>query len=200
MKILKRLGDLFFSLTSILILSPIFLLIYFLIFFDDKGDPIFKQMRIGYKGKLFKMYKFRTMNVGSEKEGTGYFCYEDDKRITRLGRILRKYSLDEIPQLFNIFEGKMSLVGPRPAIYDELDSEKIDQANIDLIYLRTLVKPGLTGYAQVISRNDLNWNDKLKLDKEYLMVKPGKRIILDIKIIFLTVKELFFSSGVYDKK
>ena len=118
-KKLKRFSDFFCSIFFILLLSPIFLIISILIISKD-GLPIFYvQNRIGFKGKYFKMFKFRTMIKNADKDKLGYICYEGDKRITTLGRVLRKYSLDELPQLINILLGNMSFVGPRPAVYDE---------------------------------------------------------------------------------
>ena len=196
----KRISDLFLSSFSIIFLLPFLLIISILIILDDGFPVLFTQKRIGYKNKIFKMYKFRSMFKYSEKLGTGYFCYEGDKRITNVGKVIRALSLDELPQLFNIFFGDMSFVGPRPAIYDELENEDIKTYLYPVIEERTKVRPGLTGYSQVMKRNDLDWNEKLILDKEYLSLEISKRIFWDLKIIFLTFLEVFKSKGIYDKK
>tara|TARA_B100000073_G_scaffold348470_1_gene367583 strand:+ start:21344 stop:21964 length:621 start_codon:yes stop_codon:yes gene_type:complete len=194
----KSILDVFVSFLLILLLSPLFIICIAVIYFDDGFNPIFVQKRIGINGKSFKMYKFRTMRPNSEHIGSGYYCFEGDPRITKYGKLIRKYSLDELPQLFNVLKGDMSLIGPRPAILDEFEKENINDENIDKIYLRTIVKPGISGYSQVYSRNSIDWNKKLELDSRYLSYKPFKRIFIDLKIIFLTVSEIIFSKGVYD--
>ena len=201
MKIIKRIFDVLFSLISILLSLPIILVCIVLIYAEDKSQPFYFQKRIGYKGKIFTMIKLRTMtekkiNIIHNK----YYCFEDDPRITKVGKYLRKYSLDEIPQLLNVLIGDMSLVGPRPPIFDELEFEEIEPKNINILKERVLVRPGITGYAQVKSRNDLTWNQKLELDKIYLSYKPLTRICLDLIILMLTVYEIFSSKGIYDKK
>lgn len=201
MKIIKRIFDILFSLISILLSLPIILVCIVLIYAEDKSQPFYFQKRIGYKGKIFTMIKLRTMtekkiNIIHNK----YYCFEDDPRITKVGKYLRKYSLDEIPQLLNVLIGDMSLVGPRPPIFDELEFEEIEPKNINILKERVLVRPGITGYAQVKSRNDLTWNQKLELDKIYLSYKPLTRICLDLIILMLTVYEIFSSKGIYDKK
>ena len=201
MKIIKRIFDILFSFISILLSLPIILVCIVLIYAEDKSQPFYFQKRIGYKGKIFTMIKLRTMtekkiNIIHNK----YYCFEDDPRITKVGKYLRKYSLDEIPQLLNVLIGDMSLVGPRPPIFDELEFEEIEPKNINILKERVLVRPGITGYAQVKSRNDLTWNQKLELDKIYLSYKPLTRICLDLIILMLTVYEIFSSKGIYDKK
>src|SRR5699024_2740190 len=136
-------------------------LILLLIKLDDGGPAIFKQQRGGYKQKHFNIYKFRTMVVNAEKIGLGYKTEKNDPRITKIGRFLRKYSLDELPQLFNVLKGDMSIVGPRPALtvqtdkYNEYQLKRLD------------VKPGITGWAQVNGRNSLSWDERIKWDIEY---------------------------------
>lgn len=196
----KRLSDIIFSGFILFLISPILILISLLIIIDDGFPILFSQKRIGYKNRIFQMYKFRSMKKNTEKFGTGYYCYENDERITNFGKKIRALSLDELPQLFNIFKGDMSFVGPRPPIFDELDSEDINSDLISFLDQRTKVKPGLTGYAQIMSRNDLDWNQKLILDKKYLSIESEKRIFLDFKIILLTFLEVISSKGIYDKK
>lgn len=195
---LKFILDFFVSFFLFLILSPLFIICFFIKYFEDHHNPIFVQKRIGINGRLFKMYKFRTMTPNSEHSGTGYYCYKDDPRITSFGKFLRKYSLDELPQLFNVLKGDMSLIGPRPAIEDEFESENILYKNLKYITLRTKVRPGISGYSQVSLRNAADWNHKLEMDYRYLNYPPFKRIFIDLKIIFLTVFEIISSKGVYD--
>ena len=199
--IIKRIFDLFVSLFLILLFLPLIIFLSLLIYLEDKSFPLFFQERIGYRGRIFTMIKLRTMTTRNiEVQHNKYHCYENDPRITKIGKFLRKYSLDELPQLFNVFVGDMSLVGPRPAIVDELENEIIDQKNFLIIQERVAVKPGITGYAQINSRNDVTWNQKLELDKVYLTYKPYKRFFIDFFIIFLTISEIILSKGVYDKK
>ncbi len=198
---IKRIFDIFFSTILILIFSPIVVIFILLIYLEDKSFPFYIQKRIGYKGKVFSMIKLRTMtNKKITLKYNKYYCFEDDPRITSLGKFLRKYSLDELPQFLNVFIGDMSLVGPRPAIFDEFDYEDIDQSNINVLEDRIKVKPGITGFSQVKSRNDITWNEKLKLDKVYLSFSPIKRLFFDFFILVLTFREIVFSKGVYDKR
>ena len=198
--VLKKLLDFISSLFFLLLLSPIFLFLSTIIYLEDNGPIFFVQKRIGYKNKIFKMYKFRSMLVNTEHVGDGYYCYEGDKRVTSIGKFMRKYSLDELPQLINILKLEMSIVGPRPAIYDEFKDEKIEEENLLWIKERTRVLPGLTGFAQVFGRNDLNWNQKLQLDAKYLKLPIYKRFILDFKIIIVTFLAILSPKGIYDKK
>ena len=198
--IVKLFFDLIFSFTLIVFLSPLMILISLLIFFEDFQNPFFVQKRIGFNNKLFNMYKFRTMKINSEHKETGYYTFENDKRITKIGKILRKYSLDELPQIFNIITLKMSFVGPRPAIYNELETESITPSNINKFKYRSKVRPGITGYTQVKFRNDLNWNKKIELDYFYVTKKPMQRFFCDVLIVLLTFKEILLTTGEYDKK
>ena len=198
-KNIKRTCDFFFSLLALFILLPIFFAISLLIILDDGLPIFFVQKRIGYKNRVFNLYKFRSMKKNSEFDGTGYYCYENDFRITKSGLFLRKYSLDELPQLMNILNGKMSFVGPRPPIHDELDSENLTIKSKKFLKKRFDVIPGLTGYAQVKMRNNGDWNLKLKYDKEYISYPPIKRLLIDVVLIMKTIKEVFISKGVYDQ-
>ena len=172
-----------------------------LIFFDN-GLPIFYiQKRIGLNNKLFKMFKFRTMIKNADKDELGYMCYEGDKRITKIGRILRKYSLDELPQLFNIIKGEMSFVGPRPAVFDEFERENLHQSYIKYIKMRNLLKPGLTGLVQIFGRNELTWKKKFAFDKIYFQKIYKNQLInliIDSYILFKTFSIIFSEKGEYD--
>ena len=172
------------SATILILGLPIFVLVALLVKTTSPGPIFFVQERLGINGSVFKLFKFRTMIENAEKMGTGLFSYEDDPRITRVGNFLRNSSLDELPQLINVFLGDMSLVGPRPAVTYELGeySELPARAKI-----RFRVKPGITGLAQVSGRNDLNWDQKIKLDNRYIALRRKMGIFLDLKILFQTV-------------
>ena len=198
--LLKQSIDFFLAIILFIILFPLIILISIVVLFDSGFPIFFTQKRIGLNGKLFVMYKFRTMSNKSYKLEKKYHCYEGDKRITSSGKYLRKFSLDELPQLWNIITGKMSFVGPRPAIHDEFNYEKIDPKLSNIISLRTKVKPGITGYSQTKSRNNIDWNQKLIFDKEYISLSPKRRFLEDIIIVLTTFSEILFTKGAYDKR
>ena len=200
LKIIKLFVDISLAIFLLVFLSPLFLIISLVILIDTGSPIFFIQKRIGMEGKLFSMFKFRTMKNNTASKGSKYHCYEGDIRITYSGRYLRKYSLDELPQLLNIILLQMSFVGPRPPIHDELGYENINPKLYGILKERTTVRPGITGYAQVKSRNDLDWNEKLILDKEYLSLSQKKRFIEDIIIVMKTLLEIIFTKGAYDKK
>lgn len=182
---IKYVIDKIVAFIMIIILSPLFLIISISVKLDSPGEVIFKQERIGYKGKIFKIYKFRTMVSNAEKMGDGLIVKDSsDDRITKVGRVLRRTSLDELPQLFNIFEGSMSFIGPRPpVIYHPYNGYK---SYSKFAKQRFEMKPGITGLAQVKMRNAASWDERIKVDVEY--VKKFS-LVLDLKILFLT----FFS-------
>lgn len=188
---LKRFFDLFFSILGIIILSPLMLIIAIVIKLDSKGPIIYKQERLGKDGRVFKIYKFRTMIMNAEKIGSGLFTYENDPRITRVGKILRKTSLDELPQLFNVLKGEMSFVGPRPPVpyYPKRWSEYTSEEK-----KRFSMKPGITGWAQVNGRNEIDWPKRIKLDIWYV---DNWSLFLDIKIILKSVEVVLKKKGVY---
>lgn len=189
---LKRIMDILCSVTGLIILTPIFLIVGALIRLESKGSVIFSQERIGKDGNIFKMYKFRSMVVNAEElkeklhcqnEMSGpMFKMKDDPRITRVGKFIRKTSIDELPQLFNVLKGEMSLVGPRPSLPKEV--VKFD----DWMMKRLKVKPGLTCYWQVSGRNDIDFEDWMKLDIKYVRERST---LLDIKLILKTFLVLF---------
>ncbi|MDI3472461.1 MAG: hypothetical protein PWQ48_742 [Thermotogaceae bacterium] len=190
-RFLKRLFDIFFALIGIVILSPFMLLIAIIIKVDSKGSVIYKQERLGKNGKVFKIYKFRTMIENAEKIGSGLFTHENDPRITRVGKFLRKTSIDELPQLFNILKGDMSFVGPRPPVpyYPKKWEEYTEEEK-----KRFSVRPGITGWAQVNGRNEIDWPERIKLDVWYV---ENWSLALDFKIILKSFKVVLKKEGVY---
>ena len=197
LKFLKRFFDLIFSLIFLILLLPVLFIIALFIKIDSKGPVFFKQDRLTLNGKVFTIYKFRTMVENAEKMGTGLFSYDGDSRITRVGQFLRKTSLDEIPQLINIIIGNMSIVGPRPPVSYELGDYK--DLN-DEYKKRFTVLPGVTGLAQVIGRNELPWEEKVKYDNQYIEKFKKYGIFLDIKIIFLTFARVFNKTDIVETR
>ena len=196
-KFFKRLFDIFSSLTAILLLMPIWLIILIAIKCDSKGPVFFKQERRTKKGRIFKMLKFRSMVVNAEQTGTGLFNYKDDPRVTKVGRFLRNSSIDELPQLFNIFKGDMSVIGPRPCVKYELgDFETLNKK----YKKRFEMKAGLTGLAQVKGRNDISWDEKVEYDNLYIDNFKKHGIFTDIKILWLSVIKVFKKESIYENK
>ncbi|API86345.1 sugar transferase [Francisella uliginis] len=189
-KVIKRFMDLFLSLVGVILLSPIFILLIIFIKLDSKGPVFFKQKRIGQNKKYFMIYKFRTMYTDTPKDMPTHLLQDPSKCITKVGAFLRKTSLDELPQIINIIKGEMSIVGPRPALWnqDDLIAER-DK------YRANDVPVGLTGWAQINGRDELPIFDKAKLDGDYV---KNKSILLDIKCIFLTVFSVFTKKGVVE--
>jgi len=180
----KRILDLLLTIPGILILSPLFIFITLLVGANFGAPIIFRQMRPGYKGKPFWVYKFRTMTIAYDAQEN---LLPDSKRITRLGRLLRSSSLDELPELFNVLRGEMSLVGPRPLLMQYLERYSPEQAR------RHEVLPGITGWAQINGRNALTWEEKFNLDVWYV---DHWSFWLDIRIMLLTVVKVFRREGI----
>ena len=180
----KRFYDMFFSGIALIILSPILLILTIVGAIAMKGNPFFMQRRPGKNEKIFSLIKFRTMTCEKDKDG---HLLPDDKRLNKYGKILRSTSLDELPELINIFIGNMSIVGPRPLLVKYLPLYNEEQKK------RHAVRPGLTGYAQVNGRNAISWDERLKLDVTYV-----KRITFfgDLKILFKTVLPVFKREGI----
>ena len=186
-KFLKRLFDIVSSGIAIIILIPLWIIIAIAIKKDSKGPIFFKQGRRTTNGKV----------VDAEKMGAGLFNYKDDPRVTKVGKFLRKSSLDELPQLFNIFFGDMSVVGPRPCVTYELgDFETLNKK----YKKRFQVKAGLTGLAQVKGRNDISWDEKVTYDNQYVDGFKKYGILLDIKILFDSVIKVFKKENIYENK
>jgi O-antigen biosynthesis protein WbqP len=184
----KRLTDIFLSTLALVPFSPILLIAAAAIKLDSSGPVIFKQRRIGINGQIFEIYKFRTMHTGTPDLATDQML-KMPSPITKVGHILRKSSIDELPQLFNVLAGQMSLVGPRPALYNQTDLTEKRQSCGVLNF-----PPGITGWAQVNGRDDLPDDTKVQLDKWYC---DNWNYWLDWKIIGLTIKTLFNSRGTY---
>lgn len=183
-KYIKRLLDIVLSLIAIICLSFVFLIVAFLVRVKLGSPVLFKQKRPGMNEKIFLMYKFRTM---TDERGEDGELLPDDVRLTKFGKFLRSTSLDELPELFNILKGDMSLVGPRPLLVQYLPLYNEHQKR------RHEVRPGLSGLAQVNGRNAISWEDKFNLDVEYV---ENISFITDIKIILLTMKKVFIREGI----
>ena len=181
---IKPLLDVFTALIGLILLSPIFIGVVILLAIANNGRPFFFQTRPGKDEHLFKIIKFKTMNDKKDKDGN---LLPDAKRLTGIGKFVRKTSLDEIPQLLNVLKGDMSLVGPRPLLPEYLPLYNEEQRK------RHQVKPGITGWAQVNGRNALSWSDKFKRDVEYV---EQQSFVLDCKILFLTLKKVLVSEGI----
>ncbi|MBB1419444.1 MULTISPECIES: sugar transferase [unclassified Pseudoalteromonas] len=181
---IKRIFDFLVALCAILTLLPVIMIVALLIRFKLGSPILFTQDRPGLHGKVFKMMKFRTMLDGKDKQGN---LLPDNERMTKFGSFLRSTSLDELPGLFNVLKGDMSLVGPRPLLVQYLPLYNKQQAR------RHNVRPGITGWAQVNGRNAISWEDKFKLDVWYV---DNQSFWLDIKILLLTVKKVFVREGI----
>ncbi|MCT4665854.1 MAG: sugar transferase [Flavobacteriales bacterium] len=191
----KRVFDIICSIFGIIVFLPVLILVAIAVKVDSKGPIIFKQLRIGRNGKEYYIYKFRSMVVGAEKKGTGLFNFENDPRVTKVGNFIRNTSLDEIPQLFNILKGDMSFVGPRPPVNYELGDYKDFTGDLKA---RFRVKPGVTGYAQVNGRNEISWDEKIIFDNEYIEDFYKWGVLLDIKIILITIIKVIKNDGGYE--
>ena len=185
---LKRFFDIVLSLVAIIVFSWLLIIIAVAIVVEDKGNILFKQKRIGKNKKEFYIYKFRTMKVSTPKDVPTHLLDNPESYITKIGGFLRKTSLDELPQLFNILKGDMSIVGPRPALWNQFDLIALRDENGS-----NSVRPGLTGWAQVNGRDELPSDVKAGFDGEYI---KKMSIIFDIKIILMTVVSVFTSKGV----
>lgn len=184
-RLVKRLLDIFFSCFLMLLLMPVFLVTVLLVALSSKGPVFFCQTRLGLGGKEFRMIKFRTMIVGAEHTGSGVYSGKGDPRVTKVGRFLRASSLDELPQLINVFLGHMSFIGPRPPLtyhpwpVSDYTSEQFHMFDI---------RPGITGWAQVNGRKNVEWNKRIELNVWYTR---NLSFLLDMKILILTVFKVF---------
>ncbi len=196
---LKRIFDFLFSLIAIILFSPIFLIILIMIKIDDpKGSVIYVSDRVGKNGKIFKFYKFRSMCTDADTKYSDLLCtnetggptfkMKDDPRVTRVGKFIRKTSLDELPQLFNIIKGDMSFIGPRPPMLREVESYP------DYPMERLSVLGGLSCYWQIMGRSSIDFKGMIELDLKYI---KERSIITDVKILFLTIPAVFKGDGAY---
>ena len=180
----KRVLDFFTALIGFILLSPVFIIVMIGLFFANNGKSFFFQTRPGKNERLFKIIKFKTMN---DKKDTLGQLLPDSERLTKIGAFVRKTSLDEIPQLLNVIKGDMSLIGPRPLLIQYLPLYNETQKQ------RHNIKPGITGWAQINGRNAISWNQKFEYDVWYV---SNCSFLLDVKILFLTVKKVFVSEGI----
>lgn len=179
----KRLFDIVSSFLGLLFLSPVFLIVYIMLKVQNEGSVIFSQERIGYKGKPFNIYKFRTMRVDSERNGKPQLATKGDERLTKVGRFLREHHLDELPQLFNVFIGDMSFVGPRPERQFFIDKIRKENPNYDYVFM---MRPGLTSMATIYNGYTDTMEKmliRLDMDLEYLRTRS---LWVDAKLIFVT--------------
>lgn len=180
----KRIFDVVLSTLVFVLLSPFFFILTILLTLSNEGDPYFFQKRSGKQGRIFSIIKFKTMNDKTDDKGN---LLSDAERLTAVGRIMRKTSLDEIPQLFNVLKGDMSLIGPRPLLPEYLPLYN------DFQKRRHEVKPGITGWAQVNGRNAISWEEKFNYDVWYV---DHINFLLDLKILYLTIKKVIKREGI----
>ncbi|PJK16910.1 lipid carrier--UDP-N-acetylgalactosaminyltransferase [Chryseomicrobium excrementi] len=191
-QITKRIIDIVLSGIALILLSPVFMILSILIKKESEGPILFKQKRVGLNKTQFNILKFRTMRIDTPKDSPTHLLENPDQYITKIGKFLRKSSLDELPQIWNIFRGEMSIIGPRPALWNQYDLiEERDK------YGANDVPPGLTGWAQINGRDELPIDVKAKLDGEYV---EKKSLWMDTKCFFLTILSVLKSDGVVEGK
>ena len=185
---LKRAFDLAIAVPLAILTAPLLATLALLIRLESKGHPIYRQTRVGKDGRPFEILKLRTMVSGAEFIGAGLAVGEGDARITRLGALLRRYSLDELPNLCNVVRGEMSIVGPRPTLAHQVEAYTPRQRG------RLAVKPGITGWAQINGRASLPWSERIELDLWYV---EHRSLALDVRIVARTVGLVARGSGIY---
>lgn len=184
-KFLKRVIDIIFSIVLLIVIFPIFIIFAIAIKLDSKGPIIFRQERVGKSGSVFYILKLRSMQINSEHSGSGVYSGKGDSRVTRVGKIIRATSIDELPQLINILKGDMSFVGPRPPLtYHPWTIEEYTDEQLRMFEVR----PGITGWAQIHGRKCVEWHDRIKMNVWYV---DHISLWLDIKICFMTVFKVF---------
>jgi lipopolysaccharide/colanic/teichoic acid biosynthesis glycosyltransferase len=184
----KRAFDFTAGLVGSILTAPLIALLAALVRLESPGHPIYRQTRVGKDGRTFQIYKLRTMVTGAEFTGAGLAIQEGDDRITKVGAFLRRYSLDELPNLWNVLRGEMSVVGPRPTVPVQVEQYTDRQRG------RLQVKPGLTGWAQVNGRASLPWSERIELDLWYV---EHRSMRLDLKILFKTAGMVWAGEGLY---
>jgi lipopolysaccharide/colanic/teichoic acid biosynthesis glycosyltransferase len=185
---IKRAFDLVVGLALSIITAPLVAMLALVVALESRGDPIYTQTRVGLDGRPFEIFKLRTMVSGAEHQGAGLAINAGDTRITRVGALLRRYSLDELPNLWNVVRGEMSIVGPRPTLQHQVDSYTERQRG------RLSVKPGITGWAQVNGRNSLPWSERIELDLWYV---EHWSMALDLRILHQTFGQVLGGAGMY---
>lgn len=185
---IKYCFDKIVSFVMLVLLLPVFLLIALLIILDSRGPVLFLQERVGTNKRIFKAIKFRTMYVGAENKTRGRYVYKSDPNVTRIGRILRRTGIDELPQLINVLKGEMSFVGPRPTLKYQVEKYNKFQKK------RLLAKPGITGWALVNGRNKLTWEERIEYDVWYV---ENWSFWLDVKILLKTIYVVAKGEGLY---
>jgi lipopolysaccharide/colanic/teichoic acid biosynthesis glycosyltransferase len=185
---LKRAIDISIALPLVVLTAPLLALLALAVRLESPGDPIYRQTRVGRHGELFEIYKLRTMVDGAEFTGAGLAIAAGDPRITRLGTLLRRYSLDELPNLWNVLRGEMSIVGPRPTLKAQVDEYSERQRG------RLAVKPGITGWAQINGRASLPWPERIELDLWYV---EHRSVALDLRILARTLGQVAGGHGLY---
>ncbi len=184
----RRALDLVVAGVGSLVTAPLLALLALAVRLESSGHPIYTQTRVGKDGELFEIYKLRTMVHGAEFTGAGLAIQEGDDRITRIGRFLRRYSLDELPNLWNVLRGEMSIIGPRPTLQVQVDQYTERERG------RLAVKPGITGWAQVNGRTSLPWSERIELDLWYV---EHRTLALDLEILVRTVRMVVTGHGLY---
>ncbi len=185
---MNRALDVILAAAGLLLASPVLLVAAVAIRLESPGSVFYRQMRVGKDGVPFELWKLRTMVEGAEHQGAGLYIEDRDPRITRVGRFLRRFSLDELPNLFNVLQGEMSVVGPRPTVAVQVERYTPHQRR------RLEVKPGITGWAQVNGRTSLSWPQRIELDVWYV---DHRSLTLDLKILARTIKLLATGQGLY---
>ena len=185
---MRRALDIVFAGVALVLTAPLLALAMLAIRLESPGSAIYRQRRVGKDGRPFDVLKLRTMVTGAEHMGAGLAVSEGDTRITRIGRLLRRTSLDEVPNLINVLRGEMAIVGPRPTVPVQVDRYTERQRG------RLAVKPGITGWAQVNGRTELPWNERIELDLWYIEHRSWR---LDLRILLLTVRMVFGGQGLY---
>lgn len=194
---IRRIIDTIIALIALVLLSPILLIVAIAICLESKGGAIFKQKRIGLNGKPYDMYKFRSMVKNAQNMGTGVYSFEGDPRITKVGHFIRRTSIDELPQLWNIVKGDMAFIGPRSPVVGHFP--EWDTLN-DAYKRRFTVLPGISGLAQCVGRNDFSWDEKVVWDNIYIDKVSKYYILYDIKMWFMTFTRVFSMSDVAEKQ
>jgi lipopolysaccharide/colanic/teichoic acid biosynthesis glycosyltransferase len=189
-EVAKRVLDVLIAAAAAVVTAPLMALIAIATRLEDRGPAVLRQRRVGLNGQDFELLKFRTMIADAHQVGAGWLIAERDPRITRVGHVLRRWSLDELPQVFNVLRGEMSIVGPRPTLRYQVDKYTPFQLR------RLEVRPGITGWAQIRGRNTLRWSERIKLDVWYV---DHRSLVLDLVILLRTIPMLVSSSDVYNE-